>query len=192
VKNEQDDGSLWVAALRNDGAAFAMLFDRHRPRVYRRAVSLTDSTHDAEDITASAFYELWRKRRSVTLVAGSAAPWLLVTTVNLARNHRRAALRYRKLIADLPRDAGLTPPPDAEDLELRDRLRISIQELTQTDAALLILTGVEGMPVWQAAQAVGLEPTAARVRLHRLRRRLRDDLHDLRPTIRTTPGSSPS
>lgn len=191
MTNEQDDGPLWTDALGNDGTAFAALFDRHRPRVYRRAVSLTESIHDAEDITAAAFYELWRKRRSVTLVAGSVVPWLLVTTVNLARNHRRAVIRYRTLIASLPRDEASSPPVDAADVETRDRLRASVRGLGPVDAALLVLTGVEDVPVWQAAQALGLKPPAARVRLHRMRKRLQDELRDLRPNIRpATEGTS--
>lgn len=185
MTNEQDDGPLWAEALHNDGSSFAALFDRHRARVYRRAVSLTDDVHDAEDVTAAAFYELWRKRKTVTLVAGSVVPWLLLTTVNLARNHRRAAVRYEKLIGRLPRSEEVEPPIDAEEVHDRDRLRASLRGLTPTDAALLVLTGVEDVPVWQAARALGLKPPAARVRLHRIRKRLQNELHDLRPNVRT-------
>nr|WP_289845953.1 sigma-70 family RNA polymerase sigma factor [Curtobacterium sp. WW7] len=163
------------------------MFDRHRPRIYRRALTLTENTHDAEDVTAAAFYELWRRRRSVTLVAGSVAPWLLVTTVNLTRNHRRAAARYRKLLEELPRSEAVAPAVDAEGLEARRRLRDTIRGLSPVEAALLVLTGVEEMPVLQAAQAVGLTPPAARVRLHRLRQRLQHELHDLRPSVRNAP-----
>lgn len=178
---------MWARAVHDDGAAFALLFDRHRPRIYRRALTLTENTHDAEDVTAAAFYELWRRRRSVTLVAGSVAPWLLVTTVNLTRNHRRAAARYRKLLEELPRSEAVAPAVDAEGLEARRRLRDTIRGLSPVEAALLVLTGVEEMPVLQAAQAVGLTPPAARVRLHRLRQRLQHELHDLRPSVRNAP-----
>jgi len=187
VKDEQDDGRLWVRAQRNDGAAFAELFDRHRARVYRRAVSLLDGSHDAEDIAAAAFYELWRKRKHVVLVADSVLPWLLVTTVNLARNHRRSAGRYKSLLAKLPRGDEPVAPPDAEELEVRERLRRSLEGLSPTDAALLVLTSLEDVPIWQAAEVVGLKPPTARVRLHRTRRRLRDDLHDLNPAINPAP-----
>lgn len=162
-----------------------MLFDRHHARVYRRSVSLTDNVHDAEDVTAAAFYELWRKRKTVPLVAGSVMPWLLLTTVNLARNQRRAAMRYDKLIGRLPRSEEAEPQVDAAEVEARDRLRASLRGLSPTDAALLVLTGVEDVPVWQAAQALGLKPPAARVRLHRIRKRLQNELHDLRPNVRT-------
>jgi len=191
VQDEQDDdGALWTRAQSNDGAAFAELFDRHRPRVYRRALSLLGDVHDAEDVTAAAFYELWRKRKTVPLVAESVLPWLLVTAVNLGRNSRRAAARYRKLLDRLPRDEEHVDPVEPEDAEVRERLEASLRGLSPTDAALLVLTTLEDMPVWQAAEAVGLRPPAARVRLHRVRKRLRADLHDLDPTLRSAPGGS--
>lgn len=185
--NDQDDGPLWERAQENDGEAFAVLFDRHRARVYRRAMSLTDGVHDAEDVTAAAFYELWRKRKTVDVVSGSVLPWLLVTTVNLSRNHRRAATRYRSLLQRLPRSDELIHARDDEQMELRARLTTSLAGLSPADAALVVLTSLEDMPVWQAAQALGVKPATARVRLHRIRRRLRDDLHDLDPTLRTSP-----
>lgn len=192
MTDDQDDSALWASAQHDDGAAFAALFDRHQARVHRRAMSLVDGQHDAEDVTAAAFYELWRKRKSVVLVAGSVLPWLLVTTVNLARNTRRAAMRYRSLLARLPRDDAAVIAVDAELVELRRRLEESLRGLSATDAALLVLTTVEGMPVWEAAQAVGLKPPTARVRLHRARRRLRADLHDLDPSFTATPGGASS
>jgi len=186
VNNDQDDGPLWARAQHDEGAAFAALFDRHRARVYRRALTLVDKHHDADDVTAAVFYELWRKRRSVTLVADSLLPWLLVTTVNLGRNNRRAAARYRALLARLPRQDEQVPQKDLEDIELTDRLRASLRGLSLGDAALLVLTSLEDVPVWQAAQSLGLKPSTARVRLHRIRQRLRVDLHDLNPS--TSPA----
>jgi DNA-directed RNA polymerase specialized sigma24 family protein len=113
VQDEQDDdGPLWTRARSNDGTAFAELFDRHRPRVYRRALSLLGDVHDAEDVTAAAFYELWRKRRTVPLVAGSVLPWLLVTAVNLGlgrrRRHRRRGGRVRAAAAPRRRSVRRT------------------------------------------------------------------------------------
>lgn len=78
------------------------LFDRHRDRVFGHACRLVESRYDAEDVTASAFLELWRRRGDVRLVEGSVLPWLLVTTGNVARNSRRGTRRYRQFLSRLP------------------------------------------------------------------------------------------
>lgn len=99
---EKDEDGLWSRSLSGDGEAFGALYDRHRDRVFRHAYRLSGNHHDAEDIMAAAFLELWR-RAKVRIVGGSVVPWLLVTTTNMARNYGRAALRYRRLLDSLPR-----------------------------------------------------------------------------------------
>lgn len=189
VRDDSVELQLWERARQNDGEAFGLLFDLHRHRVYRRALGLVDSQHDAEDITAAAFFELWRKRRSVKPANGSVLPWLLVTVVNLSRNLRRSTTRYQRFLRATPR-ARATEGPDAETMETRKRLAASLGELSPVDGALLVLTVLEGLPIAQAAEVFGLKPSTARVRLHRARARLRADLHDLDPAPLPTEGIS--
>jgi len=185
---DENEFELWERARQNDGAAFAGLFELHRDRVFARAMVLMENRHDAEDVTAAAFFELWRKRRTVRIVRGSALPWLLVTTVNLARNGRRTMARYDRLLRTVARSDS-ADLPDAESIETRQRLKASLAGLAPLDGALFVLTVLEGLPVSQAAEAVGLKPATARVRLHRVRLRLRAELHDLNPTIRPAEGT---
>lgn len=179
--SENDESDIWRRACAEDGSAFSELFRRHRDSVYRRAAALVDRLHDAEDATAIAFFELWRRRRSVTLVDGTVLPWLLVAVANTARNQRRSGLRYRRLLAAMPRE---DEAPDAEQeavsaIEaevLGIRLREALARLDAKDAALLTLTAVDGLSVADAAPLLGLRPGAARTRLMRARRRLQTDL----------------
>jgi len=186
-----DETELWRRARENDGSAFAELFDLHHARVYGRAIALVGDVHEADDIAAAAFFELWRKRRSISLVAGSVRPWLLVTTVNLSRNARRSTARYRHLLRDLPHPEP-RGEPDAEAAETSNRLAESLRRLTPIDAALFVMTALEGVPIADAAQTVGLKAATARVRLHRARTRLRAELQDLRPDSEPVVEVSPS
>lgn len=186
MSNDLDDeAATWVQACAGDGAAFASLFRFHQARVYRRALSLVSNAHDAEDVTAAAFFELWRKRRSVRLVDGTVVPWLLVATVNIARNHRRAAVRYRRVISSLPREETVNAESIAvanvETELLGVRLTEALGRVAAADAGLLVLTVLEDLSVSDAAAALGLKPGAARMRLHRARLRLQADLSDDHP-----------
>jgi RNA polymerase sigma factor (sigma-70 family) len=189
VRDISAELQLWERARENDGEAFGRLFDLHRYRVYRRSLGLVDSQHDAEDITAAAFFELWRKRRSVKPVNGSVLPWLLVAAVNLSRNLRRSTSRYQRFLRAVPRSRAVEGP-DPEMMETRKRLAASLGELSPVDGALLVLTVLEGLPIAEAAEVFGLKPATARVRLHRARARLRADLHDLDPALLLTEGIS--
>lgn len=176
-----DEEALWPAAKAGDGDAFGAIFDLHGDRVYRHARRLTATVVDAEDVTASAFFELWRRRRSVRVVEGSVLPWLLVTTTNLSRNLARGLRRYRAMLAQLPRSSV---EPNAEELvltgvgdeRLRHDIRQAFAQLKPTDAALVALTSFEDYTPAQAAAALGISAGTARTRLHRARSRLADAL----------------
>jgi len=59
--------------------------------VFRHALRLTRSLHDAEDTAGIVFLEAWRRRESMREVDGSVIGWLLVTTNNVHRNSSRAS-----------------------------------------------------------------------------------------------------
>lgn len=161
---------LWCDAREGDDAAFAVVFDLHRNRVYRHACRLVETQHDAEDVAAVAFFELWRRRVDVRLVDGSVLPWLLVTTTNVARNRQRAARRYQALLERLPRRPSVLSEPTP----LPDGIAAGLRSLAGPDLHLLYLVALEGYSVKDAGDVLGLRETAARSRLHRARARVRN------------------
>lgn len=182
MSTDEDDSSTWARALAGDVTAFGAIFDRHRDRAFRHAVYHLGNREDAEDATAAAFLELWRRRATVRVVDGSVLPWILVTTTNVARNIDRARRRYRDVLRRLPRQA---PSTEEAELLLQGRLDAqrrlaeaapAIDRLGRTDRDLLMLTAVEEMPVATAAEALGISAGAARTRLHRVKTRLREEL----------------
>lgn len=181
----QSDEALWASTLAGDGEAFGALFDRHRERVFRHACRLAGTRHDAEDVAASAFLELWRARGKVRLVDGSVLPWLLITTTNVGRNASRAQRRYRQFLDRLPR---AQQQPDAAEVALDGhalgadaRLREGLRALNKIDAQLFALMALEGYPVGAAAELLGLSQSAARARLHRVRGKLREQIENDAP-----------
>ena len=171
------EAEIWARAQAKDSLAYAELFDLHSARVYRRALGMLGNVHDAEDVTAAAFFELWRRHRAVRLVEGSVLPWLLVTVVNLSRNHVRGTARYRAAISAIPRADTTVDPADVVQARLDGAAALA--RLGRTDAALLVLTAVEGLTTAEAATALGLRPGAARMRLSRLRDGFQQELRRL-------------
>lgn len=117
------DRAVWSAVLDGDGRSFGLIFDRHRDRVFRHLLWAGAEPSDAEDLTATVFLELWRKRASARVVDESLLPWLLATATNVSRNSARAKRRYRRLLSALPLPASETDPVQlAEDrIAFKDR-----------------------------------------------------------------------
>ena len=172
---ESTDLDVWQRMLDGDSRAFGLIWDRHRDRVFRTLDMSGESHSDAEDLTAVAFLELWRRRRQVRFVDGSVLPWLLVTAHNVQRNAARAARRYQAFLARLPPPEHAPDPADAVGSSARaDAAKAVLSTSRPADRALLALTAVDGLTVREAALALGITESAAKMRLSRLRRRITD------------------
>lgn len=189
---EQSDDADWMLACQGDGLAFGRVFDRHRDRVYGHALRLVWSVHDAQDVCAITFLELWRRRADARLTGGSLLPWLLVTATNVSLNQRRSARRYRQFLDRLPHPTT-SPAAEAQalagaTLDVDPAIREAIRALPADDRALLVLIGLEGYPIAEAGALLGLTDAAARSRWQRLRTRLARHL----TTQTTRPSEQPS
>lgn len=173
---DSDDCQLWSRSLKGRGDAFGALFDRHRDRVFRHAYRLSGNRHDAEDILATAFLELWRRREKVRLVDGSVLPWLLVTTTNVARNVGRASLRYRRFLKSLPRSEDV-PAAGGVASHLQDavdkNVALALGTLGATDLQLVSLVVFEEYTIAAAAAVLNMSSGAAKTRMHRARQRMK-------------------
>jgi RNA polymerase sigma-70 factor (ECF subfamily) len=176
---ESNDGELWSRSLKGDGEAFRVLYARHSDRIFRHAYRLCGERHTAEDIMATAFLELWRRRAKVRLVEGSLLPWLLVTTTNAARNSGRAAARYRRFLDSLPRGSETDHTAEEffrhQDVLDQDVAR-ALGALSAEDVHLVSLVVFEEYSIAAAAAALNLTPGAAKTRMHRARQRMKNAL----------------
>lgn len=162
-----------------DARAFGTVWDRHHQRVFAHLLVSGLSPHDADELTGTAFLELWRKRRTVRYVDDSVLPWLLVTARNVARNAERARRRYRAVLDRLPSPSAVPDP--AETVQARNDPRVKfardvLQAARPEDQKLVALTAIEGFTIAEAAQALGVKESTARMRLSRLRERLHTEV----------------
>lgn len=182
VTEEPSEDVDWGRARQGDGEAFGRIFDCHQERVYRHALRLTADPHEAEDATAMAFLELWRRRADVRVVSGSVLAWLLVTTTNIVRNAVRARRRYQNFLATLPREHNA---PDVAELAFGtllsggdQQLAAALRALPPMEAQMVSLVLLDDLALGDAAEVLGTSPGAAKSRLHRARVRLRAALGD--------------
>ena len=166
---------MWHGVIRGEARLYRLIWERHRDRVFLYLIRAGNAPVDAEDLTATAFLELWRRRRSVRFVDGSLLPWLLVTALNVHRNAARAEGRYRRFLEALPPPRDEPDPAevfDPMDAVRNARVREVMASARPADAHLLAMTVLEEMTLREAAAALGLTESAAKMRLSRLRARI--------------------
>lgn len=175
------DALLWERARLGDAGAFGDLYERHARSVQSYCLWRTADLQLAEDATATAFLETWRKRLRLMLTTDSAAPLLLGVANNVLRQHWRGRRRY---IAALERMRNATPVAllGHEDeaiarLDAIHQLRdagSSVRALPRREREVLALVAWGELTYEETAAALGVPIGTVRSRLARARTRLGD------------------
>ncbi len=177
-----DESELIQAAQHGDRAAFDELVRRTYVDLFSLAVRLTGNEEDARDVVQDAYLRAWR---SIGKFRGDAqlSTWLYRITANCASTHLARRRRHRTE----PFSPGLDPvdvrhegQPEAMSESAMDRevLAQAVHELPPKLRAVVVLRDVYGLPHEAIAEELGISLSAAKVRLHRARRRLRDTMFD--------------
>ncbi len=176
--------ALVAAARAGDRGAFDALVRSTYVETYTLAHRLTGNADDACDVVQEAYL---RAFRSIEDFRGEAkfTTWLYRITANCASTHlgRRRRHRHEELTDDLSVGDGhpsRDPVGRAENGVLRDRLQEALESLPPRLRAVIVLRDVYDMAHEAIATELGITESAAKVRLHRARRKLRDVLvlHD--------------
>ncbi len=178
-----DDQEFLTRLRQHEEAAFTEFFEINADRVYRLALGLLKQEDDAEEVVqatfVSAFEALDRFEPQARL-----STWLY----RIAYNHTLMLLRRRHAALPLPEedDSPLFPVqlvdwsqlPDQQALsgEAQEVLRTAINELPVGLRAAFILRDLEGLSTAECAHIQEMTEAACKVRLHRARLRLREQL----------------
>ncbi len=154
----------------HDEAWFRQVFRDHHRAVLSYAVRRV-GPDAADDVVAEVFTTAWRRRDQVP---ESSLPWLYRTARFHILHRGRSAARERRLTTRLAGCADLRDGADrfgeVEDGEL---VQDVLSNLPERDAEILMLAAWEDLAPAGIAEVLGCTPVAARVRLHRARRRAR-------------------
>lgn len=176
----EEEATLVAAAKEGDSDAFSELFKATSTEVYTLAFRLTGNQEDANDVTQEAYLRAWR---SLKRFRGDSrfSTWMFRVTVNCAMSH--LARRNKTSHEELPDDTGMAderpeadPATMAEAGALRDRLTSALADLPPRLRAVVVLRDVYDLPHDAIAAELGITEAAAKVRLHRARRKLRERL----------------
>jgi RNA polymerase sigma-70 factor, ECF subfamily len=167
-------------AKQGDAAAFEVLYNLHKRRVYSLCLRMTTNTAEAEDLTQEAFLQLFRK---VGTFRGESAfsTWLHRMAVNVVLMQlRKKGLQVVPLEDDNEGEEE-TPKKDygAQDSVLAgsiDRLQLknAIDRLPPGYRSIFVLHDVEGFEHNEIAEMVGCSIGNSKSQLHKARMKLRE------------------
>ena len=176
---DTSDTQLMMAVRRGDLNQLETLFRRHYASVHALCARLSDGAQAAEDLAQEAFLRVLRLRGSYRGEARFST-WLYRIARNVCVDHGVAGARRRRLEAawSLDGESGRVAEqatddePDHE--QRRGRLSRALDRLPAEQREAIVLARFHGLPYEEIAVVLDCTPGAARVRVHRAIRRLRD------------------
>ena len=155
---------------------FDDLFREHRATVLGFLVRRVEQPADAADLLAEVFLVAWRRLDAVP-DGDRGRLWLYGVAHKLLSNHRRGRRRRDALTGELAAHLGRPGVvPGGDPAPQAAEVRAAIRSLPPDDRAILTLNAWEGLSSPEIAGVLGMNPSTVRVRLHRARARLRDQL----------------
>jgi RNA polymerase sigma factor (sigma-70 family) len=168
-----------LRASRASSPAFRILYDRHAARIHAFLVRRTRDPGAAFELTAETFAQAWLSRHQyVDHDEGTVAPWLFgiarhVLAASVRQNALERTARDRLHLAMEP----VVTTPDGTWLEgLDDDLMAALAELPDGQRRAIELRVVADQAYDEVGRRLDISPEAARVRVHRGLRALRQRL----------------
>lgn len=148
---------------------FHNLYETYAVDVYRFALWISGDRYEAEDITSETFVRAWARKGAIRTET------LKAYLLTIARNLYLEKVRKQKRRTDLE-DDYLDPSPGPESIvesqfDLRQILKI-LQNTPEIDRAAFIMRIQNELPYAEIARALGLSLSAAKVKVHRIRKRI--------------------
>lgn len=179
-----DDAALLRAHVAGDPDAFGELVRRHRDRLWAVALRTTGDPEEASDALQDALISAYRNAGSFR-GESAVTTWLHRVVVNACLDRMRR--RRARPTVPLPEEDGETggrgvpdPRDDLGRLELRLEIERALAALPDDQRAAIVLVDVEGLPVAEAAEVLGIPEGTVKSRCSRGRARLAVALAGLR------------
>ena len=179
VSGTRQGSSMSPPGAAGPSERFRSLYEANYHLILGYALRRADAA-DAADVVAETFTTAWRRLRDVP-EGEEARLWLYGVARRVLANQRRAERRRLRLAGRLREESRIAPSAGTEPSVERD-VRSAFSRLRPEDRELLSLTAWEGLDPGEIARVLRCSRNAARIRLHRARRRFADELE--RPLVK--------
>jgi RNA polymerase sigma-70 factor, ECF subfamily len=187
-----DEEIQWIKrAQQGDSEAFGALVQRYQSRVFSLVYHLVHRRDEVEDLAQEIFIKAFRGIRSYNFQS-SFRTWLSRIGTNhcydYLRHERASRVSYYWQMGEdrqqeLESHVASQPKDDLNDEDralLRDLVEKLLDRASESDRQILILKELQDNSVEDIAAILNLKPTTVKVRLHRARKRMLEDLRNWR------------
>ena len=149
-----------------------------RDKLYRFALRITGSTHEAEDVVQEVMENILKTPENQSQQVRNWEAWSMTLTKNrsLDRNRRR---KTRQILSVENRaETGAVPSPaiQTENTDLSEQIRKMMQELPEKHRLVMHLRDIEEMSYEEISVILSMPADQVKINLHRARKTIRTRL----------------
>jgi RNA polymerase sigma-70 factor, ECF subfamily len=179
--NDPDLPELIERSLRGEQAAFAALYERHAPSLYRLAYSVLLVEQDAEDVLQESMVYAFRNLDRYDPQRGAFRTWLYTITLSRCRNARRRKWLPTVALSSLL-NIGIEPPAPEDELpetraswqDVRESLAQALHTLSPRLREAVALRYGHGLTYREMAEIIGCPQKTAESRIRLAHEQLRE------------------
>jgi RNA polymerase sigma-70 factor, ECF subfamily len=162
-------------------AGFSALYDATAADLLAFLLRRTQTPEDAADCLAETFLVAWDKRDRLPSELGQARPWLFGVARNVLRRSQKRDSRASTAKAELARELDGAQRQIPDD----DPVSAALQQLPPIDREIIEMLAWDRLAPREVAAILELSPNVVRIRAHRARLKLREELRPQSPARQT-------
>jgi len=184
-----------VAAARSgDDEAFAEIVEKTSPKVYALCLRLSGNEHDARDIMQDTYLRAYRSIGTFRSES-SFSTWIYRIAANCASTHLQKRQRRNERVLEfdvetlgnaVPASTDSDPEIASESTEDRELLIAALARLPFSLRSVVVLGDVYDLSHEEIATELKISRAAVKVRLHRARKKLHEELFTTETEVRVT------
>jgi len=176
---DEDTFKLVQRAQKGDKEAYGEIYKLYQKKIYRFSYYMIQNQELAEDITQNTFIKAWRALPFFSLNKnGTIQAYLFKIARNLTIDYQRKRKEVSlEVIEDImPSDENLEEIVARQ--EEQEIVARSLKTLDEEERQIVVLRYFEDMSYEEISKVVGKNEGAIRVRLHRILKKLKEEIKD--------------
>ncbi len=189
MKHNETDIENIHRVLNGDTAAFRYLVEQYRDMVFTLALKIVGTREEAEDVAQEVFVKCYKSLNSYNQKS-QFATWLYRITYNhsidtLKKNRKNKVVSELKDHLQNHFKDNVSSEDNIDNRMLQSLLKEAMAQLPAADRVIIILYYYDDQPLREIANVLGIKENHAKIKLHRIRSKLHEQLHSKKEIIST-------
>lgn len=173
-----DEEKIIDRVLAGEEGAYALLVNKHKSYAYTIALKIVRSSEEAEEVAQDAFIKAFQNLRKFNREA-KFSTWLYRIVFNTAISYQRKSKMMKESIDIVKYTVAAEETSGAENEDRKRYIKKALSAMSAADSTVITLFYLKELSLEEIGEITGMQTNAVKVKLHRARKKLAEELQKL-------------